>query len=323
MSDGFEQRALARAETAFRQVGALDAEVVDASEHLAGLHGQLADARVAFFASGDLLLASDDPSFVDRFESPEEYYTFLARMGTNPARDPYGKVDATAATAEVIGELHTPGTLVFLKTRNRGNPNIGTEYATGRVRNARAALIPTSIWSREESDLVVVTQTDTVSGEPIHSEVGVDDIALRLDRYRGTGTGTPLVAVGAQAVRTCVEGAFFEDDRRMGSEWIEWNSILAAVCKSGLKLSELGIAEKDIAGRREVLVERLSGVRYQTRRYGSEVMALAAMYPTNADALAAVDHVMGGGVDYFHYDSFMGRDYATLKHAQVPAPAVE
>lgn len=287
-------------------------EVLAAASHMVGCVSALQAARANFLASGQELL--EDPIWLARqFGRPSKYYGFLARLGRESDCDVLEEQDTTARTAAVLGDLHKPGTLAYLKTRVRANRADVPTIAIGEV----AAVPRMQIMERGprnyKKDLVALVQIAAQLGEPSAAEVGVDDIARHFDG-REIGSTEPRILVGETAVRRQVEQAY--NDWRYLSQ--DSSGAFEALTRSGLRLFELGVPEEEIAAKRQLAIEGLRHAVMRPGEYRREAVKLPALCQTTREALYVVDDVLGDK-DPAVVSSVLAGDYRLLQENVGPA----
>jgi hypothetical protein len=284
-----------------------------------GAAAEVMRAQRLFVHTAGTLLADPDVTLCDQFDTPEAYYTTLAGLWG----DGYKQREQPAMTAEVtevVRALHTPGTLAFLMVRGR-IPQLGEQFAVGTIADGTRPDIVQAPYSGE-AKLVLKVPIRQVNGTNAVSEVGVSDISARRNRL-SPGTSTPIVAVGQAAVAKEVLAVYPPLCQRIwfGAASVHEDDILVALCKGGLKLSELGVAQDRIDTLRQGMLRQLREACVDTGQYEGEILRLVPLFDTNQEALAAVNEVLeetGTPLNAQYLTGDVGRDYSCLVEAQLP-----
>jgi hypothetical protein len=271
-------------------------------------------------STGQKLVSDPDKPFVGHFDTPEDYYRFLADFWGSQhqhMRDP----DMTERVANTIEQLHTVGTIAFLGTGIRRNRQGGGQLAIGRVVEGTRPDIIKSNGTTYPYELVLAVPNNGVNGEPVKSQVAITDIATRLNTI-WPETGWPSCAVGESAVGRYVKLAYPElVDKRQREELSQRNKILTALCRSGMKLEEFDVPQADIDELRETTLKSLRAVCNGQEGYERKVLALTPLCETNQEALALIDEILTHASGTFRMNSYFRYDYEVLKYNQSPVTA--
>lgn len=277
-------------------------------------------AQRLFVHTCGALLDDPDISLRDRFETPEDYYATLAGLwgdGHKQREQP----GMTAEVADVVGALHAPGTIAFLMTRpTNGIPGEGERFAAGRITDGTHPRLVQGHSYTGEKTLVLSVPVGQVDGSTATSEVSMCGISARRNRLVTPGWSSPIVAVGQAAVATEVSKVYttLSQGRQTRRSHGYEDGVLLALCKSGLKLSELGIEQPKLDKLRDQLLLDLGRACMGAGPYRNEILGLVPLYSTNEEALEAVENVAARSKVPLNSNYFLARDYGYLRAAQPP-----
>jgi hypothetical protein len=165
--------------------------------------------------------------------------------------------------------------------------------------------------------LVLDVPIGQADGTNAVSEVAMSDISARLDRVAHPTMRSPIVVAGKAAVATQVLSVYVQHEVPMQPLGYEEN-VLKALCRSGLKLNDVGVPQTMVDRLRQGTLDELQQACTRIKDYGGEVLKLAPLFGTSHEALAAVDGVLERVGITPDTKPSLSDDYKYLLKAQAP-----